>query len=108
MAVSQVLPWGAREDASAVALLRDIFGPLPFRPVTFDPACRTPTVLARAGRAYLERRLPACTLDASLMRVLADALGEAGCNGEEVLAHLRSRGPHARGSWPVDLVLEKD
>jgi hypothetical protein len=36
--------------------------------------------------------------------VLADALGEVGAPGE-LVAHLRSPGPHVRGCWPVDLCL---
>jgi hypothetical protein len=41
------------------------------------------------------------------MPVLADALQEAGCEDDEVLAHCRAGGPHARGCWVVDLVLGK-
>ncbi len=72
----------------------------PYRPVAFAPAWRTPTVLALAEGVYADRafdRLP----------VLADALADAGCDGVPLLAHLRSPGPHARGCWPVDLVLGK-
>jgi hypothetical protein len=39
--------------------------------------------------------------------ILADALEEAGCINHTILAHLRSPGPHARGCWPVDLLLKK-
>jgi hypothetical protein len=39
--------------------------------------------------------------------VLADALEEAGCTEACMLATLRSGGPHARGSWPLDLLLGK-
>jgi hypothetical protein len=39
--------------------------------------------------------------------VLADALQEAGCGDAELLGHLRRPGPHARGCWPVDLLLGK-
>ncbi|HET6573028.1 MAG TPA: hypothetical protein VFG68_05455 [Fimbriiglobus sp.] len=52
--------------------------------------------LARAiyeGRAF--DRLP----------ILADALQDAGCDDEQLLAHCRSEGPHVRGCWAVDLVL---
>lgn len=79
--------------------LRDIFGN-PFRPVTIDPAWLTSTVAALATSVYDERafdRLP----------ILADALQDAGCDDEHVLAHLRGPGPHARGCWVVDLVLGK-
>jgi hypothetical protein len=88
-------------------MLREVFGPLPFRPVTVHAAWRTPPVRALAERAYVERQLPAGTLDAALLRVLADALEEAGCDNEEVLAHLRSPGPHVRRCFAVDAVLSK-
>ena len=39
--------------------------------------------------------------------VLGDALEEAGCTDEALLAHLRSAGPHARGCWALDLILGK-
>ena len=38
--------------------------------------------------------------------VLSDALEEVGASGD-ILAHLRSPGPHVRGCWAVDLVLGK-
>jgi hypothetical protein len=89
--------------------LRDIFGPLPFRAVAFDPTWRTPTVRALCEHAYDERQLPSRTLDARLLAVLADAVEEAGCNNEEVLSHLRQQGAgHVRGCWAVDAVLAKE
>ncbi len=88
------------EKAAQAHLLRCIFGPLPFRPVTIDPACRTPNVIALAQAIYNDRafdRLPA----------LANALVAAGCDNQDILAHCRSEGPHVRGCWVVDLVLGK-
>jgi hypothetical protein len=41
------------------------------------------------------------------VRVLADALQDAGCDQEDVLAHCRGQGPHVRGFWVVDLLLGK-
>jgi hypothetical protein len=38
--------------------------------------------------------------------VLADALEEAGCGDEGLLAHLRSPGPHVLGCWAIDLLRE--
>jgi hypothetical protein len=81
-------------------LVKDIFGN-PFRPVRFVPKWRTDDVLGLARGIYEERafdRLP----------LLGDALMDAGCDQEEILAHCRSDGPHARGCWVVDLVLGKD
>jgi len=80
-------------------LLHCVFGN-PFRPVTLDPRSRTADVLGLARGAYEDRafdRLP----------LLADALMDAGCDDEQVLAHCRSEGPHVRGCWVVDLVLEQ-
>ena len=41
-----------------------------------------------------------------VLPLLADALEEAGCDDRVVLDHCRGPGPHARGCWVVDLVLE--
>ncbi len=91
--------WQQREQEShALAdLLRDIFGN-PFRPVAFDPAWRTETVVALASAIYAERAF-------DRMPILADALEEAGCDHADILAHCRGPGPHARGCWVVDAVL---
>jgi hypothetical protein len=43
--------------------------------------------------------------DFSTLPILADALEEAGCDRADVLDHLRSGGPHARGCWAVECVL---
>jgi hypothetical protein len=51
-----------------------------------------------------ERNLPLGELSAERLAVLADALEDAGAT-EEILAHLRSSGPHVRGCWALDLVL---
>ena len=85
--------------------LRDLFGPLPFRPATVSPAWRTPQVVALAQAAYDERELPAGTLDAGGFAVLADALEEAGCADPALLNHCRRPGVHVRGCWMVDLLL---
>jgi hypothetical protein len=31
----------------------------------------------------------------------------AGCDNEELLAHCRDEGPHARGCWAIDMILRK-
>ena len=87
----------AGTPAEIAGLPRDIFGN-PFRPVTCSPFWLTSTVIARAEGICADRasdRLP----------ILADALQDAGCDDEQVLAHCRSDGPHARGCWVVDLLL---
>jgi hypothetical protein len=86
--------------ALAPAVLRDLFGPLPFRPVTTEPEWRTSAVLDLAGQVYESRNY-------SLMPILADALQDAGCDNADVLEHCRRPGEHVRGCWVVDLVLGK-
>ena len=86
-------------------LLRDIFGN-PFRSVRLDPALRTPVVLALATATYETRILPARVLEPDRLAVLADALEESGCEAD-LLDHLRGPGPHVRGCWAVDTLLEK-
>ncbi|VTU00780.1 Uncharacterized protein (Fragment) OS=uncultured bacterium PE=4 SV=1 [Gemmataceae bacterium] len=78
---------------------RDIFGN-PFRPVAFFPEWRTSAAVAVAGGMYESRNFDA-------MPILADALQDAGCDSDDVLEHCRGPGPHVRGCWVVDLVLEK-
>jgi hypothetical protein len=81
-------------------LLRDLFGPLPFREVRVDPSWLTPAAVPIARGAYEGR-------DFTALPVLADALEEAGCDQPDVLGHLRGPGPHVRGCWAVDLLLGK-
>jgi hypothetical protein len=81
------------------AVFCDIVGD-PARPVPFDPRWRTSDVIGVARGIYDERafvRLP----------ILADALMDAGCEDERIISHCRSKGPHVRGCWLVDLVLGK-
>jgi hypothetical protein len=94
--------------ATQAAILRDLFGPPPFRPVPIHPAWLTwdgGAVARLAQAAYDERALPAGTLDNARLGVLADALEEAGCADADLLGHLRSPGPHYRGCWAVDALL---
>jgi transcriptional regulator with XRE-family HTH domain len=93
-----------RASAGQAAVLRDIFGPVPFRPILIGPTSR-PRSDGRAGHlartAYDEQafdRLP----------LLADALEDAGCTDAELLGHLRGPGPHVRGCWALDLILSKE
>lgn len=89
----------AEQKVQAV-LLRDIFGN-PYRPVVVERSWLSPKVVGLAQAIYDDRafdRLP----------VLAAALEEAGCNDAAILSHCRQAGPHFRGCWVVDLLLEKE
>jgi hypothetical protein len=92
---------GSAAYADRVApLVRDIVGD-PFLPATFDPAWRTADVIGVTEAAYEGRafdRLP----------ILADALEDAGCQDAAVLGHCRGSGPHSRGCWVVDLILDRE
>ncbi len=91
------------ERAAQANLLRDIFGPLPFRPVTVHPhtlAWNDRLVVRLSQAIYDERRW-------GDMPILSDALLDAGCDDDEVLAHCRSGGEHVRGCWVIDLLLGK-
>jgi hypothetical protein len=110
-AVQASLEVGRRQERRALAaLFCDIFGN-PFRPSQPLP----PAVLAWNDRSitriaqaiYEDRKLPEGTLDPGRLGILADALLDAGCDEEGLLAHLRGPGPHARGCWAVDLILGK-
>jgi hypothetical protein len=79
--------------------IQDVFGN-PFRPVSLDPAWATSTVVSLARQMYEGR-------DFSPMPILADALQDAGCANDDVLDHCRGPGPHVRGCWVVDLLLDK-
>jgi hypothetical protein len=76
----------ALEAATEVSLLRDIVGN-PFRTVPIDPSWQTPTIVALAHAAYDNCILPAGTLDATRLAVLAYALEDAGCQDSEILVH---------------------
>jgi hypothetical protein len=88
-----------RARAEQCFLLRDICGD-PFHPVTLDPRWQTSTVIDLGKAMYDERAF-------DRMPILADALMDAGCDSEEIIAHCRSEGPHVRGCWVVDLLLAK-
>jgi hypothetical protein len=88
------------EATDQAKLLREIIGPHVFRvPVL-------PDVSRRGEAARLAQGIQA---DQAWDRlpILGDALEEAGCADEAILAHLRSPGPHVRGCWALDLVLGK-
>jgi hypothetical protein len=96
----------AIESTAQAVLLRDIFGPLPFRD-THIPASvlawNDGCVVKLATAIYDEREFTQ-----ERMGILADALEEAGLEDREVLSHCRQGGAvHVRGCWCVDLLLGK-
>lgn len=97
----------AREDERQARLVVEVFGN-PFSPASIDPVWLTPTVTTLATVAYEDRQLPTGQLDTGRLAILADALEEAGCTTTEILSHLRSPGPHVRGCWALDLILDKE
>jgi hypothetical protein len=89
-------------------LLRDIIGnpfrhshPLPAAALAWNDG----TVRRIAEGIYDDRRLPEGTLDTGRLAILANALLDAGCDDEKLIAHCRSDGPHVRGCWGVDFCL---
>jgi hypothetical protein len=93
----------AWEDRAQCAALRDVAGN-PFRPAVLDPAW-----LARAGgAALLLARLIYDNDQFADLPFLADALLDAGCTNEALLAHCRAPGAHRRGCWAVDLLLRRE
>jgi hypothetical protein len=96
----RVLRAKADEQEAQAKLVRDVFRS-PFRsPSCVEPACRTEAVKRLAQDIYEVRSF-------DRLGELADALEQAGCQNDEVLSHLRSNGPHERGCWALDVVLEK-
>jgi hypothetical protein len=92
------IPKGEKRNHFA-KMAREFYGP-PDGPIIADSRWLTSTVLDLARLIYDERafdRLP----------ILADALMDAGCDDEALLAHCRSDGPHVRGCWAIDLLLGK-
>jgi hypothetical protein len=95
-----------KEQEKQCLLLRDIIGN-PFRSIALDPSWllrNDGTVRRIAEGIYEERRLPEGTLDGARLAILSDALLDAGCDNEDLIAHCRSPGPHVRGCWAIDLL----
>jgi hypothetical protein len=99
------LPEGAQAEGRVLAgIVRDVFGPMPFRSTTIDPSLlkwNDRTVHRIAQGIYDERAF-------ERMGVLADALLDAGCANEEILQHCHEQEQvHVRGCWVLDLLLGK-
>ena len=82
-------------------VLRELFGPLPFRPLRVETGW-----LACNGGAAAALAAGICA-DATFdhLPILADALEDGGCADADLLGRLRLAGPHLRGCWALDLVL---
>jgi hypothetical protein len=98
--------WQARvaQRHAPANLIRDIFGPLPFRPISLNPAWlrwHYGLLVSMARQMYDSR-------DFADMPVLADALEEVGCQDQDILAHCRSGGEHVKGCYVVDALLDKN
>jgi hypothetical protein len=87
-------------EAALCHLIRCVFGNL-FGLVAMSPDWCTPTTVALARSIY-----EGCHFEG--LPVLADALEEAGCDNTDLLSHLRGPGPHARGCWVLDLLLDQE
>lgn len=88
------------ELAAQARLLRDIIGPLPWRPISHNHSWLSADVKTCAQAIYDDRAFDG-------LPILADALEEAGCTDADILGHCRGPGPHLRGCWLVDLILGK-
>jgi hypothetical protein len=107
-------PWESQLKRCGLApLVRDLVGPLPFRPLpplpgsvrTWDDGC----LVKLATSIYRERSLPNGTLESVRLGVLADALEESGVTHQDVLGHLHQQGAiHVRGCFVIDLILSID
>jgi hypothetical protein len=87
------------EQQAKCELLREIFGN-PFRVVRVDPAWlrgNDGAVVMLARSIWEEQAF-------EQMPILADALEDAGCADDDVLAHCRQTSSHVRGCWVVELL----
>jgi hypothetical protein len=89
------------EEAIQAQIVRDVIGN-PFRPLPLLPsgvlAWNNGTVRKIAEAIYAKRAF-------EQMPILADALVEAGCNDETILAHCREPELHVPGCWVLALLL---
>lgn len=94
---------GDQEEAYQCALLRDLFEgqlqPIPIESKWLEYGSGLVVRLARV--LHEEGRLDE-------LPVLADALEDASCDNDRLLDHLRSPGPHARGCWVLDALMQKN
>lgn len=83
-------------------ILRDVTGYL------YHPLVVTPTWLFAHGGDIVRQLAQAIYQDRTFadLPILADALEDTGCTDGVILDHLRGPGPHARGCWVLDLILQ--
>jgi hypothetical protein len=85
-------------------VLRDIFGPLPFRPVIVETSWATwndGTIPKLAQAIHDDRAF-------DRLSILADALEEVGCSNPDILDHCRKPGDHGWGCWVIDVLLGRE
>jgi len=89
----------ATVELEHAALWRDIIGN-PFRPLVLDLSWlrwNDGCIVRLAHAIYEERRF-------EQIAILADAFLDAGCDDDQVLAHLHGPDPHVRGCWLIDAI----
>lgn len=87
--------------AEEAALLREVVNPFLLAPLVHSWHSWHDGLLVSMAQQMYDSR------DFSDLPILADALEEAGCTNQDILAHCRSGGEHVRGCWVVDLLIGK-
>jgi hypothetical protein len=98
----------AAEQAAQASILRDIIGPLPFRPLpSMVDLLRTPAasnLIALAKSIYDGQ-----TFAPEHMLAVAESLRDVHCENDEMISHCQNTDQiHVRGCWVIDLILSKD
>ena len=88
---------GPGEIAAQRLLYSDIIGPPFWTPGSMGEARQSPAVHSLVAGLDTQR-----VLDPLGLLALGDALEEAGCQDEEMLAHCRDEGTHHRGCWVIE------
>jgi hypothetical protein len=88
------------EQAAQCMLMREIFGPLPFRSIQIDRSRLALEVVRLAQRIYDYRAF-------NLLPALAEAIAGGAGDNLEVLSHIQHASEHVKGCWALDLLLEK-
>ncbi len=94
------LAWSSLPLAEQAGLLREVVGN-PFRPPAIDPLW----LAANDGAVRRMAEEMARLRDFRHLSILADALEDAGCTDEAILAHCRTPAGHVRGCWVIDALL---